>query len=222
LRPFGPRCALFDLDNTLYPRSAGLGRYVGERIQQYMAEIMGLDSDTITGLRGEYMQRYGTSMRGLLLHHGIDPDEFLDYVHDLPVSEMLSGNDELGRVLASLPWNRVVFTNASAEHARRVLEALAVSGHFSRVFDVRSTGYIGKPDPRAYQIVLDALGLQGGDCILFDDSLPNLQAAVRLGMLTVLVGSRDRTDGVDWAIERIENAADVAADILPGLSLIAG
>jgi putative hydrolase of the HAD superfamily len=138
------------------------------------------------------------------------------------VSEMLRGNDELGRVLASLPWDRVVFTNASVEHTRRVLEALAVSGHFSRVFDVRSTGYIGKPDPRAYQIVLDALGLQGGDCILFDDSLPNLQAAARLGMLTVLVGSRDRTEGVRWAIERIENAADVAADILPGLSLIAG
>jgi putative hydrolase of the HAD superfamily len=183
---------------------------VGERINEYMAQRLGMDEATIRTLRSRYWEQYGTTMRGLLLEHRINADDYLDYVHGFSVRELLASNAELDRVLEQLPWRKVIFTSSTREHTQQVLEALAIAQRFARTFDIRDTGYVCKPNPAAYQVVLQALGLQAEQCLLVDDSLPNLQAAARLGMVTVWVGSRERADGVTWAIDRIECIADLA------------
>jgi len=207
---WGLECALFDLDNTLYPKSAGVMDVVSQRINEYMALRLGMDEATIKALRPRYWEQYGTTMRGLLLEHGINADDYLGYVHGFSVQELLAPNAELDGVLEQLPWRKVIFTSSTREHTQQVLEALAIAQHFARTFDIRDTGYICKPDPAAYQVVLLALGLQAEQCLLVDDSLPNLQTAASLGMVTVWVGSQERVDGVTWAIDRIECIADVA------------
>ena len=207
---WGLECALFDLDNTLYPKSAGVMDVVSQRINEYMALRLGMDEVTIKALRPRYWEQYGTTMRGLLLEHGINADDYLGYVHGFSVQELLAPNPELDGVLEQLPWRKVIFTSSTREHTQQVLEALAIAQHFARAFDIRDTGYICKPDPAAYQVVLLALGLQAEQCLLVDDSLPNLQTAASLGMVTVWVGSQERVDGVTWAIDRIECIADVA------------
>jgi putative hydrolase of the HAD superfamily len=183
---------------------------VGKRINEYMAQRLGMDEATIKTLRSRYWEQYGTTMRGLLLEHGINADDYLDYVHGFSVRELLAPNAELARVLEQLPWRKVIFTSSTREHTQQVLEALAIARHFGRTFDIRDTGYVCKPNPAAYQVVLQTLGLQAEQCLLVDDSLPNLQAAAKLGMVTVWVGSQERADGVTWAIDRIECIADVA------------
>jgi putative hydrolase of the HAD superfamily len=203
-------CALFDLDNTLYPKSAGVMDVVSQRINEYMALRLGMDEATIKALRPRYWKKYGTTMRGLLLEHGINADDYLGYVHGFSVQELLAPNAELDEVLKRLPWRKVIFTSSTREHTQQVLEALAIAGHFARTFDIRDTGYICKPDPVAYHVVLQELGLRAEQCLLADDSLPNLQTAAGLGMVTVWVGSQERADGVRWAIDRIERIADVA------------
>ena len=219
-------CALFDLDNTLYPASAGIMDVASQRINEYMTLRLGMDEATIKALRSRYWQQYGTTLRGLMLEHGIDADPYLDYVHDFPAQEFLAPNAELDQVLAGLPWRKVIFTSSTREHVRQVLAALGVTRHFERIFDIRDTGYVCKPNPVAYHTVLQELGLQATQCMLVDDSLPNLQTAASLGMVTVWVGSLNRTEpqegvparpaahqsvhGVTWALERIEDIADVA------------
>jgi putative hydrolase of the HAD superfamily len=203
-------CALFDLDNTLYPKSAGIMDVVGRRINDYMALRLGMDEATIKALRPRYWEQYGTTMRGLLLERGIDADDYLDYVHGFSAQEFLAPNVELDRALAGLPWRKVIFTSSTREHTQQVLVALAIARHFERTFDIRDTRYVCKPDPAAYHVVLEALGLQAEQCLLVDDSLPNLQTAASLGMTTVWVGSQQRAEGVAWAIDRIESIADVA------------
>lgn len=210
VRPRHLQCALFDLDNTLYPQSAGIMDVVGQRINNYMASRLGMDETTIKALRPRYWEQYGTTMRGLLLEHGINADDYLDYVHGFSAQEFLTPNAELDRALARLPWRKVIFTSSTREHTQQVLAALAITQHFERTFDIRDTGYICKPDPAAYRFVLESLRLRAEECLLVDDSLPNLQAAARLGMLTVWVGSEQRVEGVAWAIERIESIADMA------------
>jgi putative hydrolase of the HAD superfamily len=190
----GLECALFDLDNTLYPKSAGVLDMVSQRINEYMALRLGMDEATIKALRPRYWDQYGTTMRGLLLEHGINADDYLDYVHDFSVQDLLAPNAELDGVLERLPWRKVIFTSSTREHTQQVLEVLAIARHFAA----------------AYQIVLQALGLRAEQCLLVDDSLPNLQTAATLGMTTVWVGSQEHADGVTWAIDRIECIADVA------------
>lgn len=213
------RYALFDLDNTLYPKGSGVMEAVSRRICAYMATRLGMDEATINELRPRYWTQYGTTMRGLLVEYHIDPDDYLWYVHDFAMTDFLTVNEELGRALADVPWYKAVFTNASRQHVVKTLAAIGVSQHFSRVFDIKDTGYIGKPDVRAYQHVLDALGADGTECVIIEDSAVNLRPAKALGMTTVLVGleeaaqrlaAGEAADSADFVIGRIVDVARVA------------
>lgn len=207
------RYALFDLDDTLYPRNAGLMKIVSRRIEEYMALRMGMDEATIRELRSRYRQQYGTAMRGLLVDYHINPDDYLAYVHAFSLAGLLSPNPCLNEALARLPWRKVIFTNSTNAHSQQVLAALGVAEHFERIFDIKETGYIGKPDPVAYQRVSVALGARPEECLILDDFPANLAVAARLGMTTVLVGSTERANGVDFAIARIEDVVEVAEQI---------
>ena len=204
------RCALFDLDNTLYPQGAGVMETVSQRISDYMVVRLGMDWATVNELRPRYWHQYGTTMRGLLEEHQIEAEDYLAYVHDFAVEELLAPNRELDDVLAGLPWRKAIFTNSTHEHARDVLVALGIERHFERVFDVRTTGYVGKPHATAYRFVIHALGVGAEHTVVIDDSLPNLCTARELGMVTVLVGATDKAEDVDFAIARIEDVAAVA------------
>jgi len=190
---------LFDLDETLYPSRSGLMAEIGELMSRFMEERLNMPPSEVPTLREHYYHVYGTTMRGLQIHHDIDPEDYLAYVHDLPLEDYIGPNDELDRVLAEIETEKAVFTNASAEHARRVLKVLGIGRHFSRIIDVRAVGYIAKPDPAAYRRALAILGAAGDECLLVDDRARNLSPAKELGMITVLVGS-EKTEAVDFVI----------------------
>jgi putative hydrolase of the HAD superfamily len=205
-----PRYAFFDLDDTLYAKSAGVMDMVRQRMSAYMALRLRMDEERIRKLRTRYWRQHGSTMRGLILEFGIDPDDYLSYVHDFSVAGLLSHNEQLSGILTALPWHRVILTSATLEHAQQVLAALGVRNCFEHIFDIRTTGYVGKPHPAAYQHALIALGTTSQDCVAIDDSLPNLRTAGELGMTTVLVGTTEQVDGVDFAIDAIEGIAAVA------------
>ncbi len=185
------RYFLFDLDETLYPSRCGLMDAISERMSKYMRERLGMPPDEVAALRKQYYRKYGTTTRGLLLHHGIDPEDYLAYVHDIPLEDYIGPNHELDRVLAEIEVEKVVFTNASEKHARRVLKALGVERHFSRIIDARAVSYVAKPDPEAYRRALEILDAEGKECLIVDDRIRNLVPAKELGMTTVFVSNND-------------------------------
>ncbi|MEJ2211865.1 MAG: pyrimidine 5'-nucleotidase [Anaerolineae bacterium] len=205
------RAILFDLDDTLYPRSAGVMIKIRERILAYMRSRLELSAEEADELRRRYLHEYGTTMRGLQIHHHIEADDYLDFVHDVPLHDYIRPNPALDRALASLPQQKVVFTNASREHALRVLDVLGVTHHFDRIVDVRDVGFESKPRPAAYRRVCEMLDLRPEECVLVEDNVRNLRPAKELGMTTVLVGSAvdDAEDVVDHAIARVEEIAGV-------------
>lgn len=152
-------------------------------------------------------------MRGLQLNHHIDPEEFLRYVHDIPLDQYLRPNPELDAALASIPQEKVIFTNASREHAEQVLEQLGIRRHFSRIVDVRDMDYESKPQAPAYRRVCELLSVDPANCLLVEDNVRNLQPAKALGMTTVLVGHQEgSTDGsVDFVLGHIEEIGDLMA-----------
>lgn len=172
---------------------------VGKRIKQYMAERMGMNQAEVITLRDQYLRQYGTTMRGLILHHEVDQLEYLEFVHDIDLGQYIRPNPRLADTLSRLHTRNVVFTNATAKHAWRVLEAVGVAQSFSRVIDVCDVDFVGKPDPSAYRKALQILGAEAPECALLEDLPRNLLPAAEMGMVTVLVG-RPIVPGIDYAI----------------------
>ncbi len=193
---------LFDVDDTLYPRSSGIMPAIGERIARYLEERMGLAPAEALALRQAYVREFGTTLRGLQASYQVDAEDYLTYVHDVPIETMLQPNAELDAILAALPGEKVIFTNSSRAHTRRVLAALGIAHHFSRIIDIACLDYICKPDPSAYTHVLSELGAAPGECVFIDDSLRNLAPARALGIKTVLVGDGPR-EAADFVIPSV-------------------
>lgn len=199
------QCLLFDLDNTLYPRELGIFDRVVERIWDYLILRMGFEEEVAAELRKEYIRKYGSTLRGLMIHHHIDPDDYLDYVHDVAVEDILTPNPALQALLRSIPFQRALFTSSHRPHAVKVLRCLGVEEYFPFIFDITLTGYIPKPNMEPYQQVLRTLSVSGERCMMIEDVVANLEPAKSLGMTTVLVspGSVPVNGFVDYAIADI-------------------
>lgn len=179
---------LLDCDNTLYPAGNGFFDRVDGRITAFMEERLGLSADRISELRGHYRKTYGVTLGGLIADFGVDPGDYLPYVHDVPLDDLIAPDPLLAEALRALPGERVIFTNGSAAHAARVLDRLGVRGAVGEIYDIAFMDYIPKPRPHGYRKLLDALGAESGRVWLVDDWVENLDTGLALGMNTVLVG----------------------------------
>ena len=192
------RTLLLDLDDTVYPADTGLWEAIGERINRFIVEALGIDPVQASALRQQYFQRYGTSLNGLLLHHGIDPFAYLRFVHDLPLEKYLKPDPELRRMLGRLSVPAVIFTNADAAHATRVLRLLGVVDQIKQIVDIVALEWVNKPGPEAYRRAMALCGVDDASAYLVvDDQMRNLFPAAALGMGTVLVGNSAPVDGID-------------------------
>jgi len=180
---------LFDLDDTLYDSGNGLWDAIRQRMSRYMVERVGLPPEDVPALRAMYYQKYGTTLRGLQHHYQVDSDDYLAFVHDLPLERFLKPDPQLRSMLSSLPQKRLIFTNADADHARRVLSTLELADCFNGIIDVRAIQFACKPEPIAYQRALVLAGNPPpSQCVMLDDSLTNLGGARQMQITTVLVG----------------------------------
>lgn len=177
---------IFDLDNTLYPPSSLVMKQVGQRIRSFIQQYLDVDMVIAARLQEEYKKKYGTSLRGLMLHHQISADEFLEYVHQVDLVA-LKTNQELADIIRKLPGNKYIFTNSTIKHANNVLAKLDLNNCFDGIFDVRCAGYIPKPQDEAYQEFIRHYGIKAEEAVFFEDTAINLIPAAAFGMTTVLV-----------------------------------
>ena len=179
-------CWIFDLDNTLYPASCNLFDQVDQRIGAFIGELLQVDAAEAKRLQKRYFHEYGTTLRGLMEHHGIAPGGFLDYVHAIDVSPV-PPSPALDAALAALDGRKLIFTNGSVAHAERVMNRLGVAGHFTGVFDIVAADYQPKPNPATYAAMVARHGVDPRAAAMFEDLAHNLVPAAALGMTTILV-----------------------------------
>ena len=185
---------IFDLDNTLYPPDSGLWPAIEDRITLYLIEHSGLDGASARALQRYYYQQHGTTLRGLVDEDGIEPDHFLDFVHDIDRSD-LAPNPALAEEIARLPGRKLIFTNGSRKHALATVEQLGLGGLFEDAFDIVAAGLAPKPRPEAYDAFLAAHAVDPAEAAMFEDIAKNLVAPRARGMTTVLVtGKPGRID----------------------------
>ncbi len=179
---------LLDVDDTLYAAGTGPFAEVVGRIRQYVEERLGLDVEAAAQLRHEYVSRYGSTLGGLMIHHGVDPDEYLDYVHDVDVEALLPADERLRRTLAKLPGTLAVFSSGSRGYVKRVLNALGVADLFAELLTIECFDYVPKPQERPYRVALATFGRSPSEMVVVDDRPDNVRAAIDLGMQGVVVG----------------------------------
>jgi putative hydrolase of the HAD superfamily len=178
---------VFDLDNTLYPADCNLFAQIDRRMGEFIAEKLGLTLGQAQSLRQSYYYEHGTTLAGLVRLHGISPDAFLDYVHDIDLSAIVAA-PELAAAIDALPGRKFVFTNGSRKHAEAVAARLGVLGRFEDIFDIHALEYIHpKPMQEAYQRFVQGCRVVPYRAAMFDDLPHNLKTAHELGMTTVLV-----------------------------------
>jgi len=207
---------LFDLDETMYPTESGIMDLISDRINEYMSLRLGIDPADVAAIRQQYYQLYGTTGRGLYLHHDLDVEDYLEFVHDLPVEDMLGPDPGLDTMLEGLRAEKSIFTNATAAHARRVLGVLGVARHFQQIIGIAELEYVPKPDLQAYQRAIELLGVRAEECLLVDDRARNLGPGRALGMTTVLVGAGCADDGADFVVDEVTQVGQVMEAIRSG------
>jgi len=188
----------FDLDDTLYPSTAGLWLAIKGRMNEYMRERMNIPIDEIPKLREKYYLQYGTTLHGLKKHHNINVDDFLAYVHDLPLSNYLTPNSGQRSVIASLPTRNLIFTNADIPHAERVLATLNLRDLFSAIVDVNTVAPYCKPMPESFVIAMKLAGeTNPSHCVMIDDLRRTTRAAREAGMFSILYDDSWSVDDAD-------------------------
>jgi putative hydrolase of the HAD superfamily len=177
----------FDLDDTLYPPSSNLWFAIKQRMNDFMRERMDIPVDEIPALREKYYQQYGTTLKGLEKHHDINVDDFLAYVHDLPLGNYLTPDPVQRQIIASLPTRNLIFTNADVHHAERVLNALNLRDLFPAIVDVTVVAPYCKPMPESFDIAMKIAGeTDPSRCVMIDDLPRTTHAAREAGMFSLL------------------------------------
>ena len=206
---------VFDLDNTLYPHHL-LWQQVDDRIRNFITEFLKVSHDEAFRIQKDYYKRYGTTMRGLMTEHGLNPDDYLEYVHQIDHSP-LEPNPALGAALEKLPGRKLILTNGTRKHADAVMKRLDIDRHFEDVFDIAAADLDPKPLPQVYKRFLKRHAVD--PATMFEDLARNLQVPHALGMTTVLVvptGQRE-VFREDWELEgRDEAHVDHVTDDLTG------
>ncbi len=214
---------IFDLDNTLYPAHVRLWQQIDARIKAYVANFLRIDEDEANRIQKDYYRRYGTTLRGMMIEHGMQADDFLQYAHDIDHSP-LQANPALGAAISALPGRKFIFTSGTHSHAAAVTRRLGIYNHFDGVFDVQDAGLLPKPHRPAYDTFCARFGVDPTRAAMFEDLARNLEAPHAMGMRTVLVvpPHADEVLHEAWEMEgrdgsHIDHITDDLAGFLHGL-----
>jgi putative hydrolase of the HAD superfamily len=179
----------FDLDDTLYPAKSGLWRDIKERIIVYMKERLGISAKQAPALCQKYLEQYGTTFLGLQANYAFDAQDFLDFVHGLPLRDYIKPTPGLRSVLEAIPAQKFIFTNADAGHVRRVLDILELDGCFDGILDILTMSPYCKPMPESFAMALKLAGETNPRCCAIIDDLPRVTRAAREhGIFSILYG----------------------------------
>lgn len=197
---------LFDLDNTLYPAETGFMGQVEARMTEFVIRVTGLPRDEAYALQKKYLAEHGLTLGGLIANHGVDPADFHAMFHDLSL-DALAHDPILVEGLARLPGRRLIFTNADAVHAERVLDHLGLAHLFDDVFHIHSFGFAPKPSAEGFERMAAEHGVKPAATAFFEDSERNLAPAAALGMTTVLVGAHAPASTAPFVHHKTEKLA---------------
>ena len=207
---------IFDLDNTLYPAHCDLFKQMDRKMGEFVSQYLQVDYDEAKRIQKKYFSEYGTTLNGLMSHHGMDPAAYLEYVHDLEIDH-IETDTRLNDALHQLEGRKVIFTNASDAHARNISRQIGIDHHFDEIFDIHRSNFIPKPELSVYHQFLDEFEIDPKRAVFFEDMAKNLKPAHDLGMTTVWVPNPAHWSHESSGGEHIHHVAEDLGDWLTTL-----
>jgi putative hydrolase of the HAD superfamily len=207
---------IFDLDNTLYPPEADLFALIDVRMADYIKHLLGVSLEEARRLQKGWFHDHGTTLAGLMHHHGVDPCDFLAHVHDIAL-DRIAPDSTLNAAIARLPGRRLIYTNGDADYARRVLDRLGLTELFEHVHDIHACRYVPKPDPAGYAVLVDVHHVEAERAVFFEDMARNLKPAKALGMTTVWLNNGSEAGGMGSHPDFIDYETPALAPFLAAL-----
>jgi putative hydrolase of the HAD superfamily len=183
---------LIDLDNTVYPENSNIFSLIDIRMKSFISKNLNVSLEKSYEIQKKYFMEHGTTLKGLMLHHNINPKPFLSYVHDIDLSS-IQNNPKLIAVLKKYKGKKIIFTNGSQDHAIKVLQRIGIKQYINGIFDIIDAEYIPKPEIVTYKKVLKKFNLIPEKTIMIDDLPINLKTAKKLGINTVLINQKHDT-----------------------------
>ncbi len=177
---------IFDLDNTLYAADSGIFQQVHKLMGEFISKNLDLDMPEAKKLQAKYYKQHGTTLRGLMDNHAIDPDYFLDEVHKLDYS-IIGPNKKLNQELQKLQGRKIIYTNANKKHAMDVLDRIELTNFFDEIFDIKEANYIPKPELKPYEQIIDLFDINAKTSAMFDDIAKNLVPAKKVDFTSVWI-----------------------------------
>ena len=209
---------IFDLDNTLYPASCRLFDQIHARMTEFIAQRLDLSPDEALVVQKTYFREHGTTLRGLMTVDGVDPDEFMDFVHAVDLA-CVPADPALVAALSRLPGRKIVHTNGSVRHAERLLAHLGIAESFCGIIDIAAAGYDPKPALAGYHELVRRHAVAPAAALMIDDIAKNLVPAAHLGMSTAWVRHAAEWSGEGAAGDCIDHIIDDLAGFLAGAAI---
>ena len=196
---------IFDLDNTLYSADSGIFQQVHKLMGEFISKNLNMEMPEAKKLQAKYYKQHGTTLRGLMDNHGIDPDYFLDEVHRLDYS-IVSSNEILNQELQKLEGRKIIYTNANNKHAIDVLDRIDLANFFDEIFDIKMANYIPKPEIKPYEQMIDLFSIDPESSAMFDDIAKNLVPAKKVNFTSVWIdaGYENFSDDIEAAKEFLD------------------
>jgi putative hydrolase of the HAD superfamily len=210
-------CWAFDLDNTLYPASSNLFGLMDVKMGAFICNLMNVDATTARNIQKRYFHDHGTTLAGLMINHDINPRDYLDFVHDIDLS-VLEPDPLLARAIDALPGRRIIFTNADADYAGRVLDRLGLGTMFDGIFDICDADYRPKPEASAYATFCARHCVDPTRTVMVEDMARNLRPAKQLGMATIWINNGSEQAGADACTSFIDHEISELAPYLAALT----
>lgn len=194
---------IFDLDNTIYSSDRGILEAINQNINRFMVDYVGIDHSKVDYLRQKYRQEYGVTLRGLMINYGISAEDYLEFVHNINYSKLISKDESLFNILNRLPNKKFIFTNSSKKHAENILSHLGIKDLFNKIISIEDTNYTPKPDILSFKIMLEKLDVDPEKSFFFDDMPENIETASELKFKTVYINRSNHCPKADYIIKEI-------------------
>ena len=181
---------IFDLDNTLYSGKTKVFEQVDKRMSKYISDKLNVTLEEARKIQKKYFHEYNTTLNGMIKNHKINPDEFLEFVHDINI-DFLQKDTELGKEIEKLNGKKIIFTNGSKKHALNVTKRIGIDKLFDDIFDIVDCNFIPKPSIEPYKKLVEKHKIDPKLCVLVEDIARNLKPAYEMGMKTIWIENEE-------------------------------